>query len=71
MAISYTINQTNRLFLSKIEAIQYSAALAITIAVNETSRVKLYKELGTELLSFHRWFRRLCTFYKIKTPRCV
>ena len=33
-----------------------------------TSRTKFYKELGTESLSFRRWFRRPCT-YKIKTQR--
>ena len=59
----------NHSFLNKIEAFHYNAALAITNAIKGTSRTKLYKELGIESLSFHRWFRRLCTFYKIKTQR--
>ena len=31
--------------------------------------MKLYKELGIEPLSFRQQFRRLCTFYKLKTQR--
>ena len=42
-------------------------ALAITGAIRGTSKVKLYKELGLEFLKSRRCFRRLCTFYKIKT----
>ena len=57
----------NNSFIEKIESVQYNAALAITGAVRGTSRIKLYKELGLESLSFRRWFRRLCAFYKIKT----
>ena len=57
----------NNNFNDRLESVQYSAALAITGAVRGTSRVKLYKELGLESLVFRRWFRRLCTFYKIKT----
>ena len=41
--------------------------LAITGAIRGTSKVKLYKELGLEFLKSRRWFRRLCTLYKIKT----
>ena len=59
----------NQRFSNKIEAIQYNPALAIINAIKGTSRTKLYKELGIESLSFRRWFRRLCTFYKIKTQR--
>ena len=57
----------NNSFIEKLESVQYNAALAITGAIRGTSRVKLYKELGLESLSFRRWFRRLCAFYKIKT----
>ena len=31
---------------NKLERIQYNAALAITRAIQETSRDKIYKELG-------------------------
>ena len=52
---------------TKLESNQYNAALAITGAIRGTSKVKLYKELGLEFLKNRRWFRQLCTFYKIKT----
>ena len=56
----------NESFCSKIERIQYNAALAITGAIRGTSQTKLYNELGLESLKFRRWFRWLCTFFKIK-----
>ena len=57
----------NESFCNKLESIQYNAALAITGAIRGTSKTKLCKELGLEFLKKRRWFRRLCTFYKIKT----
>ena len=54
-------------FTQKIERIQYNSALAITGAIKGTSQIKLYSELGFESLKFRRWFRKLCTFFKIKT----
>ena len=56
----------NESFCSKIEQLQYNAALAITGAIRGTSQTKLYNELGLESLKFRRWFRWLCTFFKIK-----
>ena len=56
----------NESFCSKIERIQYNAAFAITGAIRGTSQSKLYSELGIESLKFRRWFRQLCTFFKIK-----
>ena len=46
---------------------QYNVVLAITGAIKGISQTKLYKKLGLEPLKFRRWFRRLCTFFKIKT----
>ena len=57
----------NESFCTKIEQIQYNAALAITGAIRRTSQTKLYHEMGLESLEFRRWFRLLCTFFKIKT----
>ena len=57
----------NETFTQKIERIQYNAALAITGAIKGTSQSKLYCELGFESLKFRRWFRKLCTFFKLKT----
>ena len=47
----------NESFCNKLESIQYNAALAITGAIQGTSKVKLYKELGLEFLKSRRWFR--------------
>ena len=53
-------------FCQKLESYQYNAALAITGAIRGTSQTKIYNELGLESLRFRRYFRRLCTFFKIK-----
>ena len=44
---------------------QYKACLAITGAIQGTSRERLYKELGLESLSDRRWVLKLTFFYKI------
>ena len=41
---------------SKLESVQYSAALAIAEAIKGTSRSKLYKELELEALKSRRTF---------------
>ena len=58
-------NPLNESFISKLESVQYNAALAITGCIRGSSKSKLFEELGLETLSDRRWFRRLCTFYKI------
>ena len=45
--------------------IQYKTALAITIAIKQTSIDRLYKELGLESLSDRRWSCRPFFFHKI------
>ena len=55
----------NNSFQSKMESIQYNACLAITGATQGTSREKIYQELGLESLQLHRWYRKLCLFYKV------
>ena len=50
---------------SKLEIVQYSAGLAITGAIKEISRSKLYKELGLEFLKSRRTFWRHCQFHKV------
>ena len=42
--------------------VQHNVVLAITKVI----KTRLYKNLGTESLSFCWWFRRRCTFYEIK-----
>ena len=56
----------NESFTQTIERIQYNTALAITGAIKGTSQSKLYSDLGFESLKFRRWFKKLCTLFKIK-----
>ena len=39
--------------------------LAITSSMRETSKEKLYEELGLESLQLRRWHRKLRYFFKI------
>ena len=43
----------------KIESVQCIVALAITGAIQGTSRKKIYQELGLESLRARRWYKRL------------
>ena len=52
-------------FQQKLESIEYNAALAITGAIRETSREKIYSELSLESLQDRLWYRKLYAFYKI------
>ena len=54
----------NESFKSKIESIQYKTCVAITGAIQGTSRERLYRELGLESLSNRCWFRKLTFFIK-------
>ena len=53
-------------FNIRLEQIQYSAALAVTVAWRETNRQKLYKGLDWENLCKRRWFRRLGYFFNLR-----
>ena len=55
----------NESFKSRIESIQYKACVAITGAIQGTSRECLYRELGLESLSDRFWFQKLTFFCKI------
>ena len=52
--------------MSKLESVQYKAALAITGSWQGTSRSKLYSKLGFESLSDRRSFNRILQLFKIK-----
>ena len=57
--------------MEKVERIQYQAALAISGAWHGSSRIKLYEELGWEILSDRRMCRRILRIHNIfndKTP---
>ena len=55
----------NQNFENKLEKIQYKACLAITGAIQGTSRQTLYDELGLISLCKRRWYNKLIFFYKI------
>ena len=64
----------NDSFREKLESVQHNAALAITGAIRGTSSVKRYQKLGLKSLQQRRWYRKLCTFFKIikeKSPDYV
>ena len=49
----------------KLESVQYKVALAITGAIQGTSREKSYQELGLESLRARGWYKRLSSMFKI------
>ena len=55
----------NESMSSKLESVQYNAALPTSGAIKGTSRSKLHKELGLKSLKSRRTFKRLCSFHKI------
>ena len=55
----------NESFKTKIEMIQYRAALAITGAIKGTSSDCLNQEIGLESLADIRWSRKIFFFHKI------
>ena len=55
----------NESFSDKLESVQYKAALAITGAIQGSSREKIYQELGLESLKSRRWYKRLSCMFKI------
>ena len=63
MVISFTIKHMS--FHQKLKSIRYNAYLAITEAIQGTSKEKLYQELSLESLRLRRWYRKLGMFYKI------
>ena len=59
----------NKTFCQQIESVKCNASLAITGAIRGISSFKLCNEIGLESLISRRRFRKLCTFYKIKSTR--
>ena len=55
----------NEIFQQKLEKVQYRACLAITNAIQGTSKERLYDELGLYSLAKRRWRSKLIFFYKI------
>ena len=59
----------NESFCDKIESVWHEATLAITGAIQGTSRENFFQELGLEPLKSRRWYKRLCCMYKIITEK--
>ena len=55
----------NQNFQNKLEKVQYKAYLAITGAIQVTSRQKICGELGLHTLIERRWCSKLTFFYEI------
>ena len=55
----------NASFHQKLESLHNNACLAITGAICGSSREKIYQQLGFESLQQRRWYRKLCSFYKV------
>ena len=55
----------NESFQTKLESVQYNAALAITGAIRGSSREKLYQELSLQPLKSRWWCQNLCLFFKL------
>ena len=61
----------NECFCQKIDSVQYKVTLALTVAIQGTSRDKIYQELWLESLKSRRWYKRLLLMFNImneKTP---
>ena len=59
----------NESFCEKLKYVQHKAALAITGAIQGTSRDKIYQELGLESLKSRRWYKRLSCMFKINKEK--
>ena len=55
----------NESVCDKLKSVQCKATLAITGAIQGTSREKIYQELGFEFLRARRWYKRLSCMFKI------
>ena len=59
------INQTIKILKINFEKVQYKACLAITGAIQGTSKQRIFDELGLISLRKRRWNNKLIFFYKI------
>ena len=59
------INQKIKNFRNRLEKVQYKACLAMTGAIQGTSRQNIYGELGLHTFIKRRWCNKLTFFYKI------
>ena len=55
----------NESFCEKLESLQYKAGLAITGAIQGTSRDRVYQKLGLKSFKSRRWYKRLSCMFNI------
>ena len=55
----------NESFREKLGSLQHKTALAIKGAIQETSRDKIYQELGLASLKSRIWYKRLSCMFKM------
>ena len=56
-------------FCQKIESVQYKVTLALTGAIQGTSRDKIYQELWLESFKSRRWYKRLVLMFNIMNEK--
>ena len=61
----YSMTKLLIIFHAKMKSIQYNACVAITGAIQGTSKEKFDQELGLESLHLCCWYKKLCLFYKV------
>ena len=67
-------NLMMKLFVKKLESLQYKATLAITWAIQGTSCENIYQELGLDSVKSRTWFKHLSCMFKVKkeeAPNCL
>ena len=59
---------------TKIEMVQYRVALVVTGTIKDTSRDRIYQEIGLEFLADRRWSNKIFFFHGIMNgffPSCL
>ena len=60
-------NQITKVSLKTLKEFNAKQALQLQVHQRVSFQSKLCRKLGFESLKFTRWFRKLCTYFKIKT----
>ena len=69
MVMSPMNSHKMNLFVKKIKSVLFKATLAITAAIQDTSRDKIYQELGLESLRPRRWYKCLVCMFEIMNEK--
>ena len=69
MVMSPMSSHKMNLFVKKIKSVLFKATLAITAAIQDTSRDKIFQELGLESLRLRRWYKCLVCMFEIMNEK--